>query len=139
MPREPGGIGDYNTGLQMFGGVFAALYHRTRTGRGQLVDASLMRAGIWSMGQPLVSYMGGNDWETGVNTKGETHNWGLRGKTTIGERQSLLTKAPFKCKDGTWIQLLGNDVGRHLPKMHKALGVSEETLIGKDKTNIDWQ
>jgi hypothetical protein len=43
-PREPGGIGDYNTGMQMLGGVFAALYDRTRTGRGQLVDASLMRA-----------------------------------------------------------------------------------------------
>jgi crotonobetainyl-CoA:carnitine CoA-transferase CaiB-like acyl-CoA transferase len=59
-PREPGGIGDYNTGMQLLGGVFAALYDREKTGRGQLVDASLMRAGIWSMAQPLASLMAGN-------------------------------------------------------------------------------
>ena len=69
-PREPGGIGDYNTGMQLLGGIFAALYDRTNTGKGQLVDASLMRAGVWSMAQPLAQLMGGNSWSTGTDWKG---------------------------------------------------------------------
>jgi len=138
MPREPGGIGDYNTGIQMLGGIFAALYHREKTGQGQLVDASLMRAGLWSLGQPLVAYMGGNNWATGVSYKGEPAKWGIRGTTEIGQRHTFITKAPYKCKDGTWIQLLGNDIWRHMPKMYKFLGVSEDTLLGPNKRNPDW-
>lgn len=139
MPREPGGIGDYNTGMQLLGGVFAALYHRERTGKGQLVDASLMRAGVWSVGQPLVSYMGGNDWATGIHHKnGAEAKWSIRGNAVPGTRNTFITKSPYQCKDGIWVQLLGNDVDRHLDKMPKLLGVSPETLLGPDRRNIDW-
>lgn len=131
MPREPGGIGDMNTAMQLLGGIFAALYHRERTGQGQLVDACLLRAGVWSLGNALVSYMGGCPYAHGAP-------WGLRGSTEEGKRQTLLTKAPLRCKDGAWIQLLGNDVGRHMHKMPALLGVSEDTLYGPDKTRIDW-
>merc|ERR1719188_581779 len=138
MPREPAGIGDYTTGAQLLGGIFAALYHRERTGHGQLVDASLMRAGIWSLGHPLISLQAGNDWATGVRADGRPAPWGVRGTTHLGERHTFITRAAYKCKDGRWLQLLGNDVGRHLHKMHRALGVSEETLLGTDRKNIDW-
>merc|ERR1719221_1394119 len=107
MPREPSGIGDYTTGMQLLGGIFAALYHREKTGKGQLVDASLMRAGIWSLGQVLASYMGGNSWATGENPR----DVAIRETTEVGARRTFLTKAPYKLKDGKWIQLLGNDVG----------------------------
>jgi crotonobetainyl-CoA:carnitine CoA-transferase CaiB-like acyl-CoA transferase len=138
-PREPGGIGDYNTGMQLLGGIFAALYDRTRTGKGQLVDASLMRAGVWSMGQPLVAYMGGNNWATGVNPDGSPNNAGpIRAPSVVGERVQFTTKCPFRLKCGTWIQLLGNDVGASMEKTRAALGVPAETLWGPDMRNIDW-
>ena len=85
-PREPGGIGDYNTGMQLLGGVFAALYDRTQTGKGQLVDAALMRAGVWSMAQPLASLMGGNGYTDPVEKRGN-----LRGPSVIGERWQATT------------------------------------------------
>jgi len=139
-PREPGGIGDYNTGMQLLGGIFAALYDRTQTGKGQLVDASLMRAGVWSMAQPLVSLMGANSYATGVEWQDGSPAKGapLRGPSVIGERVQFTTKCPFKLKCGTWIQLLGNDVGKSLEKTRAALGVSAEALWGKNLRNIDW-
>lgn len=139
MPREPGGIGDYNTGMQLLGGIFAALYHRERTGKGQLVDASLMRAGVWSMAQPLAALMAGNEYATGENYKsGKPARWWLRHSTELGERHTFTTKAPFRCKDGVWMQLLGNDVGPALPKMIAAFGLTREALLGTDMKNINW-
>lgn len=61
-PRFPGAIGDHNTGMHLFGGIATALFHRERTGEGQLVDAALLRSGIWSMSLPLLlANMGEND------------------------------------------------------------------------------
>ena len=139
-PREPGGIGDYNTGMQLLGGVFAALYDRTQTGKGQLVDAALMRAGVWSMAQPLASLMGGNSYTDPVEKRGN-----LRGPSVIGERWQATTKCPYQLKCGTWIQLLGNEVEKSMGKTCAALGVAPETLWGpnfdpaRPGADVDWQ
>lgn len=144
-PREPGGIGDFTTGAQLLGGIFAALYDRTRTGRGQLVDACLMRAGLWAMGSPLTMLMGGNSWGTGVDWRdGSPANGNLRGSAVVGERTQYTTKACFRLKCGTWVQLLGNDIGRSMEKTRAALGVSAEALWGRNFAetgngqSIDW-
>jgi hypothetical protein len=64
------------------------------------------------MGQPLVSLMGGNAYATMEELDGSPNRSGLRGPSVIGERHQYTTKCPFKLKCGTWIQLLGNDVGK---------------------------
>lgn len=143
MPRFPGGIGDNTTGMQLVGGIFGALYHRQRTGEGQLVDACLMRAGLWSMSHPVISHIGGNDWAYNPR-EAEGENSGIRETTALDERRTTLTSAPFKCKDGIWIHLLGLEFWRHLPGLLSALGVTEEGLFGpgglrvKGK-EINWQ
>ena len=45
--RYPGGIGDHTTGMALMSGIGMALFYRERHGRGQLVDASLLRVGTW--------------------------------------------------------------------------------------------
>jgi crotonobetainyl-CoA:carnitine CoA-transferase CaiB-like acyl-CoA transferase len=42
-------FGDIQTGMHLAGGVAAALYHRERTGRGVVVDTSLLASGMWAM------------------------------------------------------------------------------------------
>ena len=43
------GFGDVQTGMHLAGGIAAALWRRERTGRGAVVDASLLAAGLWAM------------------------------------------------------------------------------------------
>ncbi|MDQ1507649.1 MAG: hypothetical protein QOD57_5376 [Actinomycetota bacterium] len=43
------GFGDIQTGMHLAGGVIAALWRRDRTGRGAVVDASLLASGLWAM------------------------------------------------------------------------------------------
>ena len=44
------GFGDHVTALATLAGVLAALHERGRTGQGHLVEASLMRAGVYALG-----------------------------------------------------------------------------------------
>jgi crotonobetainyl-CoA:carnitine CoA-transferase CaiB-like acyl-CoA transferase len=133
MPRFPGAIGDNTSSVQMVGGIFAALYGRTQSGEGQLVDVALMRAGVWALANPLMSLAGGNG--DGVG------GFEQREPTTVGGRRTRLTSAFYRCKDGIWIQLLGMEVGRHMERTIEALGISAESLFGKDgwrNPNVDW-
>lgn len=136
MPRFPGAMGDNSTAVQLAGFIGTALFHRERTGRGQLVDAALMRSGIFAAAHPLVSWAGGNGWGTGTMNTG-----GVRGTTKIGARTTLISDANYKCKDGVWIQLLGIDIGRHIGKVLRALGLRRADLTPGSKTwdDVDWK
>ena len=48
-----GGFGDHVTALNAVGGILAALYHKQRTGEGQLVEVSLLRTAIYTIGWDL--------------------------------------------------------------------------------------
>jgi CoA:oxalate CoA-transferase len=51
-------ITDYTTGLMSAGAIAMALYHRERTGRGQRVELSLLRSGIFVNGDAFTRYPG---------------------------------------------------------------------------------
>jgi crotonobetainyl-CoA:carnitine CoA-transferase CaiB-like acyl-CoA transferase len=106
-PRFPGGVGDHTAAIQLAMGVFAALYHRERTGAGQLVDASLQRAGIWTMSVPLLSAALGN----------------AEDPRSRREDAGTPTFSSYRCADGAWIYLLGLEIRKHLPAVVKALGL----------------
>lgn len=135
MPRFPGGIGDNSTAVQLAGYIGLALFHRERTGKGQLVDASLFRSGIAAIAQPLIMFAGGNSWARSV---GPTH---IRATTKPGERATMITNAFFRCKDGTYVQLLGEDVRRHLRNTLAALDLTYTDLFGSERpdwSKVDW-
>ncbi len=135
MPRFPGGVGDFTTGSQLFGGILGALYHRERTGEGQLVDAALLRAGVWFLSQSIMQGAGGNWWALNENGPG------IRETTELGKRRTNITNAPFKCKDSKWIQLMGLERQRHMPATLRALELKPEDIYnGASKPNktTDW-
>lgn len=125
LPRYPGPFGDTLTGTQLVAGVALALLHRNATGRGQLVDVALLRAGIWSMSHPVTAHAAGNPYAAGLNPA-------VRTTTVVGERSTMITDATFRCKDGRWIMLLGVESGRHWAKTVKALDVG-------DRISSDWE
>jgi crotonobetainyl-CoA:carnitine CoA-transferase CaiB-like acyl-CoA transferase len=47
------GFGDLQAGMALAGGIAAGLFHRERTGRGTVVDVSLLGVGVWAMGMTV--------------------------------------------------------------------------------------
>ena len=53
FPRLPGAAGDHATSLALVSAIALALFGRQRTGKGRLVDVSLLRTGLWCNGMML--------------------------------------------------------------------------------------
>lgn len=54
MPVPPApGFGDSIGGMTIAGGIMGALFYRERTGRGCVLDVSLLGTGLWAMGQAM--------------------------------------------------------------------------------------
>merc|ERR1711862_708039 len=113
-----------------------AFYLREMTGEGQLVDATLFRAGVSGLTQLLVQHSGGSPF---AHSQGSIH---VRSNSTIGRRSTLVTNAHFLCKDGVRVQLLGEEMRAHVQKTLKALGITPKQLYGMDKPvwkEVDFQ
>jgi crotonobetainyl-CoA:carnitine CoA-transferase CaiB-like acyl-CoA transferase len=60
VPLPGPAFGDIQAGMQLAGGVAAALYRRERTGEGAVVDGSLLASGLWAMQASMCgSYVSG--------------------------------------------------------------------------------
>jgi crotonobetainyl-CoA:carnitine CoA-transferase CaiB-like acyl-CoA transferase len=95
-PTEPppgirGGLGDHVTGMATVAGVVAALFARERTGRGQVVETSLLRAGIWCLG-----------WDTSMQLR-----FGKLAPTQPRTENMNPMVNTYRAGDGNWFQLLG--------------------------------
>ncbi|WP_419911955.1 CaiB/BaiF CoA transferase family protein [Candidatus Poriferisodalis sp.] len=105
LPYQRGGMGDHMTGLAAAAGVAAALFHRTSTGKGQLVESSLLRLGTYLLG-----------WDHNVTamTGTETEAWGR------DSPPNPLINC-YRCGDGEWLWMLGLEGDRHWPYVVRAL------------------
>ena len=105
-PGVRSGQGDHTTGLSMCAGVMAALFDRERTGKGRVVETSLLRTGIYTIG-----------WDVGVQLR--------FGKRTSTKRRSE-NPAPqilnYTAGDGRAFWLLGLEGDRHWPGLLDAIG-----------------
>lgn len=108
-PFQRGGMGDHNTGLAAAGAVSAALFERTKSGRGQLVSTSLFREGTYTIGFDL-------------NTK---LMWGV----DIGNNDRRVASSPttnnYRLRDGKRIWVVGIDPERHWPSLCRVAGRSD--------------
>jgi crotonobetainyl-CoA:carnitine CoA-transferase CaiB-like acyl-CoA transferase len=110
-PTEPppgirGGLGDHVTGMATVAGVVAALFARERTGRGQVVETSLLRAGIWCLG-----------WDTSMQLR-----FGKLAPTQPRTENMNPMVNTYRAGDGNWFQLLGPEADRLFPKVAAAIG-----------------
>ncbi len=105
LPYQRGGMGDHMTGVAAAAGVAAALFHRARTGEGQLVETSLLRLG---------TYMLGWDHNVTAMTGVDTTPW------SRDEPPNPLINC-YRCADGEWLWMLGLEGDRHWPAAIAAL------------------
>jgi crotonobetainyl-CoA:carnitine CoA-transferase CaiB-like acyl-CoA transferase len=108
-PILPGGLGDNVSALSLVSGICAALFHRERSGQGQMISTSLLRTGIYSIGMDVSSRMGlGRAASPPPRTKPQNPLMNL-----------------YRAGDGTWFWLVGAESARHWPVITDALGVPQ--------------
>jgi len=111
FPQQRGGMGDHVVGLSAAGAVCAALLARERTGEGQRVNVSLIRAGIYMMG-----------WDVSLALR-------LRFPIEAYDRFHAINPLIncYQAGDGRWFWLLHLQGDRHWPNICRAIG--REDLI----------
>jgi crotonobetainyl-CoA:carnitine CoA-transferase CaiB-like acyl-CoA transferase len=104
-PGVRSGMGDHVTAVTAVAGILAALLERERTGRGQLVEISLLRTGIYAVG-----------WDLGIQAR-----FGKLG--SVQPRTSELNPMTncYRAGDDRWFWLLGVEADRLWPKLCAAL------------------
>ena len=114
-----GGLGDHVTGLAAVAGILGALFDRERTGRGQVVETSLLRSGMYAL-----------SWDLGMQlTFGSV--------SAPSSRQESVTPLmnSYRAADGRWFFLIGLEGDRHFPSIAEAIGrndlVTDERFAGQ--------
>jgi crotonobetainyl-CoA:carnitine CoA-transferase CaiB-like acyl-CoA transferase len=100
-----GGIGDHITGLATLAGVLAAVLEQRLTGRGQVVEVSLLRTGAYVLG-----------WDLGIQLA-----LGKVASAEPRERNQAPLMNPYLTADGRWFFFTGLETARHLPAVCRAL------------------
>ncbi len=108
-PAIRGGLGDHVTGLATAAGILAALLDRERTGSGQVVEASLLRTGMYCLG-----------WDLGLQLR-----LGKVAATRPRTREINPMVNSYQAGDGRWFWLLGVESQRHFPRLCEAIGRPE--------------
>jgi crotonobetainyl-CoA:carnitine CoA-transferase CaiB-like acyl-CoA transferase len=103
------GIGDEVGGLMCAWGITAALYAREKTGKGQVVDTSLMGSLIAMLGFIMEApAMLGQEFPREIRAEA--------GNALYNH---------YRCKDDKWIAIAHLDPDRYWPKICKALGIED--------------
>ncbi len=103
---QRGAMGDRNGALALAFGVAAALLKRSRTGKGSVVDVSLLSTAMWTLSSDLLAALGG-DAPTASSGRGPLFN------PLVGT---------YRTKDGRHIQLVFLQPDRYWPDLCEAIG-----------------
>jgi crotonobetainyl-CoA:carnitine CoA-transferase CaiB-like acyl-CoA transferase len=105
-PMLRGGMGDHVTGMTAAAGILAALFERHTSGRGRLVDVSLLRTGMYTVG-----------WDLGIQLA-----FGKLAPTAGREGAINPLMNSYRSADGRWFWLIGLEADRHWPTLVAAIG-----------------
>lgn len=108
-PRWRTGQGDHVTALNLALAILAALRMRDQTGAGQVVEASLLQTGAWSLASDYACAL--------IDHKQPP-------RLTQGDAQNVLYR-PWRCKDGRWILLMMLNPKPYWPSFCHAVGRPE--------------
>ena len=103
---QRGALGDRNGALALAFGVAAALLKRSRTGKGSVVDVSLLSTAIWTLSSDVLAALGG---DTPMASSGR----GPLVNPLVGV---------YRTKDGRHIQLVFLQPDRYWPEFCRLIG-----------------
>lgn len=108
-PALRGGLGDHVAGLATLSGILAALLERERSGKGQVVETSLLRTGVYCLG-----------WDLGIQLQFDKVRPTDPRESTINPMVNC-----YRAGDDRWFWLLGVESQRHFPVVCAAIGRGE--------------
>ncbi len=111
-PQIRGGFGDHVTAIATVAGILAALYERARSGRGRVVETSLLRTGAYCLG-----------WDLGIQLAFGK----IKAPVPRTEVETPLVNC-YRAGCGRWFWLIGLEADRHFPGV--ARSVEREDLLG---------
>jgi formyl-CoA transferase len=114
------GMGDHPTAMALYAAIATALYKRERTGKGSVVQTSLLANGLWSNS----CYMQAVLCEADMSVRLQR---GMRGALT----------EIYACKDGRWFMLAMINQLREWPLLLECLGKQEWATDPRYLTPID--
>jgi crotonobetainyl-CoA:carnitine CoA-transferase CaiB-like acyl-CoA transferase len=100
-----GGIGDHISGLAALSGLLAAVLEQRHTGRGRVVETSLLRTGTYVLG-----------WDLSLQ---ETVGRVAKAESRLSNQTPLMNS--YRASDGRWFFFTGLEADRHIDKVYRAL------------------
>ncbi len=103
------GMGDHTCSLATVSAILAAVYERAKTGKGRLVETSLIRAGTYAIGSDLAVQL-----KLGRLASTRPRNQAVEPLTNF-----------FQTSDGNWLCVLPRNGGSDWPQLAAAVGRPE--------------
>ena len=100
------GVGDHNVAISLAGGIAAAMYQKSRTGKGDKVDVALMQSGIFILSTGLLNAFYGRKYPRDRYDP------------------SQATSNTYQCSDGEWFYLSVADY-RRFSELCQVIGMPE--------------
>ncbi|MDG2111430.1 MAG: CoA transferase [Actinomycetota bacterium] len=100
-----GGLGDHFTGMTAAAGTMAALVERASSGKGRIVESSLLRTGVWAIGHQIVIQ----------------EEFGRLQSARPREISPTPMVNSYQAGDGKWFWLIALEADRHYPGLLAAI------------------
>jgi len=114
------------TGIHLYSGLTAALFHKDRTGEGQLVKTNILRSAIYSMAYFETFLIRNADFQDFICSEPDKIE-------IVRYWIALICFHCYKTKDNVWIQCIGTDLVKDGRKLLSALGVWTAVIMGIPK------
>ncbi len=123
--RTFAGFADQVSAFLLAYGIMVALFHRERTGQGQMVDGSLMQGTIAAQAFNISSYL-------------MTGTYAGSPIPRVSRRLTSPLWNHYRAKDGKWLMLGMAQVGRYWPAFRQAMLEATGELLGPEEMSVDW-
>jgi len=129
-PEDPptrafGGMADQVSAFLLAYGIMVALFHRERTGEGQMVDGSLLQGQLAVQAFNISSYL-------------MTGTYAGSPVPRISRKLTSPIWNHYKAKDGKWLMVGMPQVGRFWTPFREAIQEATGELLGPDRLSVDW-
>ena len=123
--RTFNGFADQVSAFLLAYGIVVALFHRERTGQGQMVDGSLLQATLAAQAFNVSSYLMSGTYAGAPIPR-------------VSRRLTSPLWNHYKAKDGKWVILAMAQLGRYWPPFRKAMEEATGELVGPEELSIEW-